>query len=72
MKLKVGEYNKHYDANRCILPNGRPLWVDLVVDDAKVGLPEDLVGKTVEVDYTYSFLDIASGVRVLEGRSWRR
>jgi hypothetical protein len=68
MILKVESYNAGQDFHVCRTEDGKIERVDLRTDNSSVGRAESLVGKTVEVDYIFPHISIASGVKVLDGR----
>jgi hypothetical protein len=71
MKLHVISYNADHDYHVCKNDDGHRVNVDLLVDGS---LPEgtaplDLIGKTVEVEYTHAYVSIANGVRLIGEKS---
>jgi len=68
MKLKVKSYSAAEYYHLCVDENGNSHRIDLFVNgDLPKGLDNlDLVGKTVEVDYTSPYIEIGYGVTIVE------
>ncbi|MDD2869636.1 hypothetical protein [Neomegalonema sp.] len=72
MKLKVIQWNAEHSYHECIDETGETRKIDLCVDSVSVDKPSGefdpvkLVGKTVEVDRVYPFIEIAENVREAE------
>lgn len=68
-RLKVLAWDDRMQVHRCQVEGlENQVWVDLFVDG---GLPDEwgylnIIGHTVEVDYTHGYQFIASGTRVIE------
>lgn len=68
-RLKVLAYNSKFLHHECqVAPNGPFVRVDLMVDGSfgDEVKPENLIGKTVQVDCTDGYLWLAHNVRVIE------
>lgn len=65
MILTVHLYNNLGDYHECVDEQNHTHRVDLLTDDSKVGTPQSLVGKKIEVEYLTPYIEIAHGVKVL-------
>ncbi len=62
-KLKIVSYNQEHDYHVCIDERGIRKNIDLYTD-RKLGIkPEELIGREIEVEGLYPYLEIAIGVR---------
>lgn len=69
MLLKVLSYNRRHDYHNCkVIPSGNVMKIDLLVsgDLREDTIPEDLIGKTVEVGWCHPYISIAGDVKILE------
>lgn len=64
-RMKVISYDPGTGYHTCIDSAGKKRIIDLYVDRKLDILPEDLVGREVEMDDVYQYKEIASGVKVL-------
>jgi len=67
MILTIGNYSENYDAHYCIDGDGKEHVVDVFVDgglDKEVSR-NSIIGKRIECDYIYPYLEIACGVKLL-------
>ncbi len=70
--LVVKSYSETFGCHECTFDGGlRTVFVDLFVNgDLPENLePNDLIGKTVQVNYTHGFIWLADGVRVIDADS---
>jgi hypothetical protein len=67
-RLFVKSFNEGFQAHECRTDDGQTAFVDLFIngDFPRSVTAQDLIGKTVEVDYTHGFLWLASNVRLTE------
>lgn len=66
-KLFVKAYNETFACHECLFDGTKTVFVDLFVngDLSEITEPQELVGKTVQVDYTHGFLWLAMNVQIV-------